>query len=105
MADPIGTNTGQRANLIPLGFQQISNPSTPTNLSPPAGATLAQIEIESLLTTGHARYRDDGSSPSSTVGALREAGQEFSYAGDLEAIQFINVSNSNPSTINVSYYR
>lgn len=93
------------STITPLGFQQISNPTVATNLTPPAGATMAQIEVDSILTSGAVRWRDDGTSPTGSVGMLRVPGQEFSYNGNLSAIQFINVSNANPSTLNVTYYQ
>lgn len=73
--------------------------ATATNLTPPAGATIAQISVE----TAGVRYRDDGIAPTATVGMPVAAGTSFQYAGPLTAIQFIAQSGS--PTIDVLYYK
>lgn len=72
-----------------------------TNLSPPLGATVAQICVE----TAGVRYRDDGTSPTASVGMPAVAGTNpycFQYAGPLTQVQFILISGS--PTMDVSYY-
>jgi hypothetical protein len=71
--------------------------ATPTNLTPPAGATIAQISVEGA----GVRYRDDETAPTATVGMPVAAGTSFQYAGPLTAIQFIAQSGS--PTIAVLY--
>jgi hypothetical protein len=72
--------------------------ATATNLTPPTGATIAQICVE----TAPVRYRDDGIAPTASVGIPLAAGWCGPYAGPLSAIQFIAQSGS--PTIDVSYY-
>jgi len=72
--------------------------ATATNLTPSAGATIAQICVE----TAPVRYRDDGIAPTAATGIPVSAGACWSYAGPLGAIQFIAQSGS--PTIDVSYY-
>jgi hypothetical protein len=73
--------------------------SSPTSLTVPSGATMAQICVE----TAAVRYRDDGTAPTSSVGVPVGAGTCFSYAGPLTVIQFIAQAGS--PTIDVSYYK
>lgn len=68
------------------------------NLSPPAGATVAQICVE----TAGVRYRDRGSAPTATIGMPVLAGTCFQYAGPLNVVQFILISGS--PTMDVFYY-
>jgi hypothetical protein len=72
--------------------------ATATNLTPPTGATIAQICVE----TAPVRYRDDGIAPTASVGIPLAAGWCGPYAGPLSAIQFIAQSGS--PTIGVFYY-
>ncbi len=72
--------------------------ATATNLTPPTGATIAQICVE----TAPVRYRDDGIAPTASVGIPLAAGWCGPYAGPLSAIQLIAQSGS--PTIDVSYY-
>ena len=81
------------------GFGQYAlSVATATNLTPPTGATIAQICVE----TAAVRYRDDGIAPTASVGIPLAAGWCGPYAGPLSAIQFIAQSGS--PTIDVSYY-
>jgi hypothetical protein len=82
----------------PLGYQQITSLSAAEKLTPPAGASLAVINPE----TQAVRWRDDGTAPTATVGMLIAVGDEFTYQGDLSAIQIIEVTAS--AKLNVSYY-
>lgn len=88
---------------IPLGYQQITSLSSATALTVPSNARLAIInpEIEDV------RWRDDGTSPTSSVGMIIKENDYFFYTGsgtgDLSAIKFIEVASG--AKINVSYYR
>ena len=97
----------------PLGYQQISATTlgSATNLSPPANATFALIEVEGVAGTDSVRWRDDGTAPTSTVGMLVDATNAsttspqpapFQYSGDLTKIQFIKAAGS--PILNVSFY-
>ena len=70
-----------------------------TSLTPPAGATTAQICAENA----GVRYRDDGAAPTASLGVPVAAGVCFQYAGPLGSVQFIAQSGS--PTIDVSYYK
>jgi len=87
----------QDAPLTPKGYEQIA-PSTATGLTVPAGASMALIQS----VTQNVRWRDDGTSPTSSVGMRISAGEEFWYTGDLDAIEFIEEVAS--AELNVSYY-
>jgi hypothetical protein len=87
---------------VPVGFQQIgaSTLAAATKLTVPAGADLAIIRTE----TANVRWRDDGTTPTSSVGMLMASTDPvFEYSGTLSAIQFIAVSG-NP-VLDVAFYR
>ena len=83
----------------PLGYQQITSLASSTALTPPTGATIAQISVE----TAGVRYRDDGTAPTASVGMPLLAGANITYGGSLSAIRFIAISGS--PVLNVSYYK
>lgn len=84
---------------MPLGFQQISAPSSATSLTIPTGATSALIICE----TQTVRWRDDGTAPTTSVGMLLPTNTAFNYTGNLSAFQLIQTASN--STCDVSYYR
>ncbi len=67
----------------------------------PTGARRARISIE----TAAARYRDDGTAPTASVGMPIPAGNwpPLDYDGDLTAIGFI--AESGAPVLNVSFYK
>ena len=67
-----------------------------TGLSVPLGAVSAQICVEGAA----ARYTDDGSTPSATIGIPVTAGQCFDFAGPLAAFKIIGSG----ATLDISYY-
>lgn len=82
-----------------LGFQQITSLSAATALTVPAGAEIAVIGCD----TQDVRWRDDGTSPTATIGMLlRKTDQPFVYRGSLSRIKFIEASAS--GVLNVSYF-
>jgi len=96
----------------PLGFCQITSLNSAVALvtascstgSVPAGAVIAEICVE----TASVRYRDDGVSPTTTVGILvaptATAPVCYAYAIiPMTAVKFIAVSGS--PVINVSFYK
>lgn len=82
----------------PLGYEQITGLNVAKALTVPEGATSALITPQDKDT----RWRDDGVSPTATVGMPLTAGSSMSYSGDLTAIKFIEQSAS--AKLNVSYY-
>ncbi len=73
--------------------------TTGTTLTPPLGATMAQISVE----TAGVRYRDDGVAPTATVGMPIASGASFQYFGPLSALQF--TAQTGAPTLDVLYYK
>ena len=84
--------------LTVKGYQQITSLSAAATLTVPNGATVAVIQTEAQ----NVRWRDDGTSPTASIGMLLNTGQELVYDGNLAAIKFIEVTAS--AKLNVSYY-
>lgn len=89
--------------LDPLGFEQVT-----------AGLAAAQnlpnipddAEVCIIQPVGGAiRFRDDGTSPTDSIGLKVGDGETVQYPGDLAALEFIADSGSAVSQVNVSYYR
>jgi hypothetical protein len=96
----------QTAGLKPLGYCQLTSITAATKLTTcangiPAGAEFVLIEAE----TQNARWRDDGTAPTTTVGMLliTTASTPTLYQGDLTAIQFINATAG--TIVDVSFYQ
>jgi len=68
-----------------------------TALTVPAGAVQAEICVE----TAAARYTDDGTTPTATVGIPLPSGTCFQYTGPLTAFKIIGAG----ATMDVSYYK
>lgn len=89
-----------------LGYQQLTLTGSAQSLTVPAGAKIAQICIE----TAAARYRDDGTDPTASVGMPVAVGTCFAYSGPaasgsnqpLTAIRWIAQSGS--PVLNALYY-
>lgn len=88
----------QDASLTPEGYEQITSLTTAIGLTVPANARMALIQVLAQ----DVRWRDDGTDPTTGVGMLISAGNEFWYTGDLDAIKFIELVAD--SEINVAYY-
>lgn len=84
--------------FTPKGYEQLTSLSSAAGLTVPAGATRARI----VATAQPVRWRDDGTSPSGTVGMYLPVNTEMVYDGDLTAIEFIETAAS--AVLNVSYY-
>lgn len=87
------------SQLEPLGYEQITDVSSATGLTVPAGSTHALIQP----VTQNVRWRDDGTNPTASVGMQIAAGNDMWYSGDLDAIKFFEETAS--AELNVSYYR
>jgi len=89
-----------------MGYQQITDLSSAVGLTVPVRApdgsnqkpTFALISCE----TQGVRWRDDGTSPSASVGMILPADAPLQYDGDLNRIQFIQQAPS--AKLNISYY-
>ena len=84
--------------LKPLGHQQITDLSSAVGLTPASGAQRALLCAQ----TQAVRFRDDGTSPTATVGIHLAAGEPYLYEGDLSAIEFIEEAAS--AKLDISYY-
>jgi len=81
------------------GFEQIT-PSTATALTVPATAKIAVITIEGQTV----RWRDDGTSPTASVGFLLAVGSTMTYKpSSLALIKFIQTTAT--ATVSVAYYK
>lgn len=87
------------ASMVPIGYQQITSLSAAATLTVPDGAILALIQPE----TQNVRWRDDGTSPTASVGINLFVGDTLSYTGNMLAIKFIEVAAS--AKLNITYYR
>jgi len=89
-----------------LGYQQITTVSSAIGLTVPTLApdgsnqkpTFALIISE----TQAVRWRDDGTSPTASVGMPLAAGVPLQYDGDLNKIKFIEQTAG--AKLNISYY-
>ena len=89
---------GLKSTTVCLGYQQITSLSSATNLTVPAGATMAVIVPEGQ----NVRWRDDGTAPTATVGMPVYVGAVLNYDGDLKKVQFIQQASG--GILNISYY-
>lgn len=83
----------------PLGYEQITDVSLATGLSVPSGADFALIQAVSQ----NVRWRDDGTSPTASVGMQLTAGDTLRYDGDLSAFEAIEDAAS--AELNITYYQ
>ena len=103
MSNPNSTTVGYRR---PLGYQQILSAtlaaSTGLTLpSPPAGMQSGYAVIQNNGTQS-ARWRDDGTAPTATVGMVLPAGSELDYYGELTALRFIYAASG--AILDITYY-
>lgn len=101
--DKTSTIWAKPAKLYSCGYEQVIVGEVAVGLNPPAGSESCVIYVESR----DVRYRDDGISPTDSLGMVITSGQTITYHGDLSAIKFIRtgVALSSTAKINVSYYR
>jgi hypothetical protein len=90
-----------------LGYQQLATVSSATGLTVPSRDPISGMDVKAnfaliVAETQDVRWRDDGTAPTSSVGMLLKAGTIFQYDGDLNKIQFIEVTGS--AKVNISYY-
>jgi hypothetical protein len=89
-----------------MGYQQITTLSSATNLTVPQrtpNGLNAQPVFALIVAEGQAvRWRDDGTSPSASVGMPLAVGIPLQYDGDLTNIKFIEQVGG--AKLNISYY-
>lgn len=82
-----------------VGFQQMTALASATAMTVPAGARIATIQAESQTV----RWRDDGTSPTATVGNRIFVGDTLVYdAADLAVVKFIEEVAS--AKLNIHFY-
>ena len=95
-----------KAITVCIGYQQITDLSAAVGLTVPLldKTGLNQKPTFALITplTGNVRWRDDGTSPTASVGMPLAAGVTLQYDGNLKLIKFIN--NGGTAELNISYY-
>jgi len=95
-----------KAITVCIGYQQITDLSSAVGLTVPErdNSGLRQMPTIALITpyTNNVRWRDDGVSPTGSVGMPLAAGVTLQYDGNLKAIKFIN--NGGSAELNISYY-
>lgn len=89
-----------QAYMTPMGYAQDTTIDAASALpSIPDGAKLALIQV----TAQNARWRDDGTDPTATVGMLLIANDLLIYTGDFSAFKIISATAG--SILNVTYYK
>lgn len=105
----VGADAASDQHVAPVYLYRSAGPgqmnlsvASLTNLSPPQGATIAEICAGAVAVN----YRDDqltgGASPTSSSGIQMQPLQCMQYAGSLAVIQFISTSGA--AAISVLYY-
>ena len=97
-ANPLPVTTATTTGRLAKGYQQLSSLASAQTLTPPAGATFALVACEGQSV----RWRDDGTSPTASVGMELMVGQTLVYDGPLAAISFIQEAAS--AKLNVAFY-
>lgn len=90
-------------HINPLGYCQLTLSGTAALISTcsggvPAKSTWAAISVE----TAAVRWRDDGTSPTATVGMPENAGNRLYYSGDMTKLSFI--AQTGAPVIDISFY-
>ncbi len=89
-----------------IGYQQITSLSSAANLTVPTtdknGMNQKPTFALIICETQNVRWRDDGTSPTASVGMPLIPSVPLQYDGDLSKIQFIEQAGS--AKLNISYY-
>jgi hypothetical protein len=87
--------------LVPLGYVQLTSTiaSSAASLTVPTGTTHLLMQAE----TQAVRWRDDGVSPTASVGMLLPVGVPAPYSGTPSIIQFIAAASG--AVLDISFYK
>ena len=86
--------------MEPAGYVQLTSVSAATGLGTiPDGVTMVMIQPE----TQNVRWRDDGTNPTTTVGALIVANDILYYSGPMASFKLIEVTAS--AKVNLTFYK
>jgi hypothetical protein len=94
----VNSKPGQFVSAGPGQYGLALSTTSTTRLTVPTGATIAEICVEGQA----ARYKDDGTAPTTSSGIPAAVGC-FQYAAALSEIEFIGQVSG--STLDVSYYK
>lgn len=84
---------------VPKGYTQVTSLSSAAGLGTvPAGSAYATVQCEAQ----QVRWRDDGTSPTTSVGSIMNVGDTLIYDGEPSAIKFIEVTSG--AKLNISWY-
>lgn len=93
------------AKLTPLGFRVYTVSGVGRLNAPDSGKMPVDAAMVLLKVTGDtARFRDDGTPPTTAVGYPKAADDEFWYTGDLSALRFIQDAAGSP-VIHALFYK
>lgn len=88
-------------NLKPLGYQQLTVSSTAVALTLPATGIVRMAVM--VVETDAIRYRDDGTSPTASVGMpVASGGGVIVYNAAIS--KFKAIRQTNDAKLNISYY-
>lgn len=94
-SETVGTTPAQ---LIPVGYVQISDVSAVVLLTAPAGANVAIIQTEGAPV----RWRDDGGLPTASLGMRLPVGSELRLDSLLDSVRIIQEASG--AKLNISFY-
>lgn len=90
-----------------FGYQQIVGLASSTALTVPSTDLNGRTDTPTIAVitpeTQGVRWRDDGGTPTATVGMPLNVGAVLVYDGNLKAIRFFQQAAT--ATLNVSYYK
>ena len=86
----------------PLGYEQLAVSTSAVGLNIPTNANMALIICEDATT----RWRDDGTSPTASVGMTLWQNQSIQFNGEdsLNAVEFIRTASTD-ANLSISYYK
>ena len=96
------THIKQAGGMIPLGYCQLSV-STATAVSTCTGGIPAGTLKTQICSSTAIRYRDDGTSPTASIGMPAQALSCFAYDGTISTVQIIPQSGT--SVVDISFYK
>jgi hypothetical protein len=99
--NPYTTTSGSGTATNPKGYQQINSDQLATSqpLNVPAGATRAVVQNNGAQS---ARYRNDGSDPTGTVGQRLSGGDTLEINSSLASYRFIREAEG--VQLDIAYY-
>lgn len=91
---------GIRNPILPKGFQQLSAGGTAVALTVPSASQMAVVTVE----VASIRWRDDGTSPTATVGVFVASAGTTVLCGNSVLNAWKAIATSGTATLGISYY-